>query len=71
MEMHFACINEDTRRAYERFFFERICSMKIASRQDFTVPLPQAEGLFFTSVQDTVERLTDLSGRLSTFQWRN
>jgi hypothetical protein len=71
MAMHFVRISDDTRRAYERFFFEKICSMKIASRQDFTIPLPQVEGLYFTSVQDTVERLTDLSGRLSTFQWRN
>lgn len=71
MEMRFECIDEDVRRAYELFFFERICSMNIAGRLDFTVPLLQVEGLYFTSVQDTVERLTDLSGRLSTFQWRN
>lgn len=71
MELRFEWIDEEVRRAYERFFFERICSMNVADRQDFTVPLPQVEGLYFTSVQDTVERLTDLSGRLSTFQWRN
>lgn len=71
MEMRFECIDEDERRTYERFFFGRICSINIAGRQDFTVPLPQVEGLYFTSVQDTVERLTDLTGRLSTFQWRN
>jgi hypothetical protein len=45
--------------------------MDTAGRQNFTVPLPQIEGLYFTSVQDTVERLTDLSRRLSKFQWRN
>jgi hypothetical protein len=69
--MHFERIDEDARKEYERFFFERICSMSIAGRKDFTVPLPQVEGLYFTSVQDTVERLTNLSGRLSKFQWRN
>lgn len=67
----FARIDEEERRAYERFFFERICSMSIADRRDFTVDLPQVEGLYFTSVQDTVERLTELSGKLSKFQWRN
>ena len=71
MKMRFECIDEDVRRAYERFFFKRICSMNIAGRQSFTVPLPQVEGLYFTSVQDTVERLTDISRRLSKFQWRN
>lgn len=69
--MRFERIDEDARRAYERFFFEAICSMSTTGRQDLTVPLPQIEGLYFTSVQDTVERLTDLSGRLSKFQWRN
>ncbi len=71
MEICFECIDEDARKAYERFFFENICSMNIAGRKDFTVPLPQMEGTYFTSVQDTVARLTDLSGKLSTFQWRN
>jgi hypothetical protein len=71
VEIRFEPIDEDARRAYERFFFERICSMSTTGRQDLTVPLPQIEGLYFTSVQDTVERLTDLSGRLSKFQWRN
>ena len=71
MEIRFEFIDEEARRSYERFFFEKICSMVIGGRQNFTVPLPQVEGLYFTSVQDTVERLTDLSGRLSTFQWRN
>ena len=71
MKMRFESIDEEARRAYEKFFFERICSMSIAGRKDFTVPLPQVEGLYFTSVQDTVERLTKLSGRLSKFQWRN
>jgi len=69
--IRFESIDEDARRAYERFFFERICSMNVSGRHDFTVPLPQVDGLNFTSVQDTVERLTALSGRLSTFQWRN
>ncbi len=45
--------------------------MNVSGRNDFTVPLPQVDGLNFTSVQDTVERLTTLSRRLSTFQWRN
>ncbi len=71
MEISFESVDENTRRIYERFFFERICSMSVASRQDFTIPLLQVEGLYFTSVQDTVERLTELSGRVSTFQWRN
>ncbi|MBK6593304.1 MAG: hypothetical protein IPG23_11460 [Burkholderiales bacterium] len=71
MEIRFENVDENTRRIYERFFFERICSMSVASRQDFTIPLLQVEGLYFTSVQDTVERLTELSGRVSTFQWRN
>lgn len=71
MELQFETIDDDERRAYERFFFERICSIDVGSRQDFTVKVPQVEGLYFTSVQDTVERLTDISGRLSTFQWRN
>ena len=71
MPIRFESIDEDARRAYERFFFERICSMNVSGRHDFTVPLPQVDGLNFTSVQDTVERLTALSGRLSTFQWRN
>jgi hypothetical protein len=69
--MSFECIDEEVRRTFEQFFFEKICSMNIAGRRDFTIPLPQIEGLYFTSVQDTVQRLTDLSGRLSTFQWRN
>ena len=69
--MQFARIDGEKRRAYERFFFERICSMSIADRRDFTVDLPQVEGLYFTSVQDTVERLMEPSGRLSKFQWRN
>lgn len=71
MEVRFERIDEEARRAYERFFFERICSMSIADRKDFTVPLRQVEGLYFTSVQDTVERLTKPFGKLSTFQWRN
>jgi hypothetical protein len=71
MKIRFESIDEDARKTYERFFFERICSMNVSERQDFTVPLPQVDGLNFTSVQDTVERLTTLSGRLSTFQWRN
>lgn len=71
MEMQYANIDTAKRRAYERFFFETICSMRIADRSDFTVDLPQVEGLYFTSVQDTVERLTELTGRLSKFQWRN
>lgn len=71
MAISFEFIDKEARSAYERFFFEKICSMTISTRKDFTVPLPQIEGLFFTSVQDTVERLTNLSGKLSTFQWRN
>lgn len=71
MEVRLEQIDEEARKAYERFFFERICSMSVADRKDFTIPLPQIEGLYFTSVQDTVERLTEVSGRLSTFQWRN
>lgn len=75
MKVRLESIDEDARRAYERFFFETICSMSTAGREDFTVPLPQIEGLYFTSVQDTVERLTDRDrkgfGSLSKFQWRN
>ncbi len=69
--IHFQHLDRAARSTYERFFFETICSMNIGTRSDFTVPLPQINGLYFTSVQDTVERLTDLSGRLSKFQWRN
>lgn len=71
MGTRFESIDKDARKAYERFFFKRICSMNIANRQSFTVPLPQVEGLYFTSVQDTVERLTEITKKLSRFQWRN
>lgn len=71
MKIRFERIENEARGAYERFFFKEICSMNVADRMDFTIPLPQIKGLYFTSVQDTVERLTALSGRLSTFQWRN
>jgi hypothetical protein len=67
----FEPMTERDRKQYEKFFFESICSMDIQDRLEFTIPLPQIEGLYFTSVQDTVERLTDLTGRLSKFQWRN
>lgn len=71
MQVRLERIDEEARRAYERYFFEEICSMSVSDRRDFTVPLPQFEGMYFTAVQDTVERLTEISGRLSKFQWRN
>lgn len=71
MPIRFESIDEDARRAYERFFFERICLMDVSARRDFTVPLPQIDGLNFTSVQDTVERLTEITKQVSRFQWRN
>lgn len=57
--------------AYQRFFFEEICLLDTGDRADFSCPLPGNELLHFSCVQDTVKRLTEETGRLSRFQWRN
>lgn len=56
---------------YQRFFFEEICLLDTGNRSDFSCPLPGNELLHFACVQDTVKRLTEETGRLSRFQWRN
>lgn len=56
---------------YERFFFREICLLETGDRDAFSIELPEIPNMHFACVQDTVERLTKISGRLSAFQWRN
>ena len=57
---------------YEKLFFEDICLLDTTGRSSFSVPLPAPlDRVHFACVQDTVERLTEETGRLSVFQWRN
>ena len=70
--MQFENLSEDALARYEKFFFEEVCLLDTKGRDSFGIPLPKPlERIHFACVQDTVERLTEETHRLSTFQWRN
>lgn len=70
--MQFENLSEKTLARYEKLFFEEICLLDTKGRDSFGIPLPEPlERIHFACVQDTVERLTEETHRLSTFQWRN
>lgn len=72
MTIEYASITEDELYSYEKLFFEDICLLDTSGRDSFSVPLPAPlDRIHFACVQDTVERLTKETGRLSVFQWRN
>lgn len=64
-------VSQEELTAYQRFFFEEICLLKTEGRTEFSCPLPCNNLIHFACVQDTVKRLTEETGRLSRFQWRN
>lgn len=64
-------ISQEELTAYQRFFFEEICLLSTEGRTEFSCPLPANDRIHFACVQDTVKRLTEETGRLSRFQWRN
>lgn len=70
MTIEYASITEDELYSYEKLFFEDICLLDTSGRDSFSVPLPAPlDRIHFACVQDTVERLTKETGRLSVFQW--
>ena len=70
--MQYESLSEDALSRYEKFFFEEVCLLDTKGRDSFGIPLPKPlERIHFACVQDTVERLTEETHRLSTFQWRN
>ena len=71
MTVNYESISDKAFYEYEKLFFEEICSLDTEGRDSFDTPLPGMEQIHFACVQDTVERLTELTGKLSTFQWRN
>ena len=72
MSVRYESISDKAFYEYEKLFFEEICGLNTEGRDSFDTALPgPLEQIRFACVQDTVERLTELTGRLSTFQWRN
>lgn len=72
MAIEYASITEQELCEYQRLFFERVCLLDTAGRDSFSIPLPAPlDRIHFACVQDTAERLTEETGRLSVFQWRN
>lgn len=72
MSISLESISQERLVQYQRLFFEEICLLDTAGRDSFSVPLPTPlDRVHFACVQDTVERLTEETHRLSTFQWRN
>ena len=70
--MQFENLSEKILARYEKLFFEEVCLLDTKDRDFFSIPLPKPlERIHFACVQDTVERLTEETHRLSTFQWRN
>ncbi len=72
MSVNYEHISDRVFYEYEKLFFEEICLLDTQGRDSFDTALPEPlERIHFACVQDTAERLTELTGRLSTFQWRN
>lgn len=72
MAVSYESISPEAFYGYEKLFFEEVCLLDTKGRKSFDTALPEPlEQIHFACVQDTVERLTEETKRLSTFQWRN
>lgn len=72
MGANYEVISDRAFYEYEKLFFEEICLLDTEGRDSFDTALPAPlNRIHFACVQDTVERLTEITGLTSKFQWRN